>query len=313
MLLIRFFETKAADCFTKGKLAGNIHLCIGQEATVVGACHALRKGDFITATHRGHGQCLAKGAQPRKALAEIFGKSTGYCGGKGGSMHIVDVRLGILGANGIVGAGIPLATGSGLASWITGKDEVTLCFFGDGASNHGTFHESINMAAAWKLPVVYLCENNLYGVSVNFATVSNTGTVSARAKAYDIPGITVDGNDAVVVYQAVSEAVARARNGEGPSLVECKTYRNMGHYCGDPATYRPKTYNEEAKEKDALARMQKKLLEEGITMEDIEQIDREQEQEIMEAYNFAVESPYPDKALVTADVYSEDNERCVMR
>ncbi len=210
MVRVRRFEEKAADCFTKGMLAGNIHLCIGQEASVVGSNAALRPTDYITSTHRGHGHLLAKGADSKKMMAELFGKSTGYCHGKGGSMHAADVSLGILGANGIVGAGIPIATGSGMASKIKGTDEVTLCFFGDSASNQGTFHESINMAAAWKLPVVYLCENNHYGVSTEIHRVTNTENLSVRAKAYDIPGVTVDGCDVLAVYEAVKTAVERA-------------------------------------------------------------------------------------------------------
>ena len=225
MLRIRAFETRAAECFTKGMLAGNIHLCIGQEAVPTGACYALEKDDYMTSTHRGHGHCIAKGADMDKMLAELFGKKTGYCKGKGGSMHIADVEgLHSLGANGIVGAGIPIAAGSALASKIKGDKHVTLCFFGDSASNQGTFHEAVNMAAAWKLPVVFLCENNNYGVSVNIHTVTNTDTIAVRAKAYDIPGETVDGNDPTVVYEAVKKAVDYARAGNGPSIVECMTW-----------------------------------------------------------------------------------------
>ena len=253
MVRVRRFEEKAADCFTKGMLAGNIHLCIGQEASVVGSNAALRPTDYITSTHRGHGHLLGKGADSKKMMAELFGKSTGYCRGKGGSMHAADVGLGILGANGIVGAGIPIATGSAMASKIMGTDEVTLCFFGDGASNQGTFHESINMAAAWHLPVVYLCENNHYGVSTEIHRVTNTDTIAVRAKAYDIPGVTVDGCDVLAVYEAVKKAVAHARAGKGPYLVENIVYRWQGHYCGDPAAYRPKEYLEEAHEHDPIA------------------------------------------------------------
>ncbi len=220
MVRIRKFEEKAAECFTKGMLAGNIHLCIGQEGSTVGAAAALEEADYITSTHRGHGHCLAKGAKTDRAIAELFGKKTGYCQGKGGSMHIVDVDLGILGANGIVGAGIPIAAGSALASKIKGDKQVTLCYFGDSAANQGTFHEAINMAAAWKLPAVFLCENNGYGVSVPIGKVTNTKNLAVRAKAYDIPGETVDGGDVLAVYEAVKKAVDRARQGQGPSLGE---------------------------------------------------------------------------------------------
>ena len=218
MLRIRRFEEKAAECFTKGMLAGNIHLSIGQEAVAAGACAALDAADYITSTHRGHGHCLAKGGDPRLMMAELFGKGSGYCKGKGGSMHIAELEnLHILGANGIVGAGIPIATGSALASKIRKDRCVTLCFFGDSASNQGTFHESVNMAAAWKLPVVYLCENNGYGVSTAIGRVTNTDCISVRAKAYNIPGVTVDGTDPIAVYEAVKEAAGRARGGEGPT------------------------------------------------------------------------------------------------
>jgi len=313
MILIRRFEEKAADCFTKGMLAGNIHLCIGQEAVATGACAALEERDFMTATHRGHGQCLARGAEPKRMLAELFGKATGYCGGKGGSMHIVDVQLGILGANGIVGAGIPQAAGSALASKIRGTDEVTLCFFGDSASNQGTFHEAINMAAAWSLPVVFLCENNQYGVSVNIHTVTNTPTIAERAKAYAIPGVTVDGNNPLTVYDAVKEAVDRARAGDGPSLVEAMTYRQLGHYMGDTSWYRPKEYDEQAKAADAVVNFRAFLAESGFTEDELAAIDDTAAQRIEEAYEFAQASPYPDASEAVTDMYSMMNERCVER
>lgn len=313
MVRIRKFETKAAECFTKGMLAGNIHLCIGQEAVAVGANKALEKTDFTTSTHRGHGHCIAKGASPNKAMAELFGKATGYCGGKGGSMHIADVSLGILGANGIVGAGIPIATGAALASKIQGTNEVALCFFGDSASNIGMFHEAINMAAAWKLPVVYLVENNGYGVSVPIHTVTNTESIAVRAKAYNIPGKTVDGNDPLAVYEAVKEAVAYARSGLGPSIVECMTFRHMGHYMGDPANYRPKSYLEEAKKKDALERFRKVLMDNGISEKEIEVVENSAAEEIEAAYEFSQNSPYPDVSTVTDDVYAMDNDRSVAR
>lgn len=220
MALIRAFETKAAECFTRSELAGNIHLYMGQEASGVGTCLALKDTDYITSTHRGHGHCLAKGASVDRSMAELFGKETGYCRGRGGSMHIVDVDLGILGANGIVGAGIPLAAGSALASKIKGDGAVTVAFFGDGASNQGTFHETLNMAAAWKLPVVFLLENNCYGVSTEIHRITNTDRLAVRAEAYDIPGMTVDGTDVEAVFHTVAGAVERARSGGGPSLVE---------------------------------------------------------------------------------------------
>jgi pyruvate dehydrogenase E1 component alpha subunit len=313
MLRIRKFEEQAKECFTKGMLAGNIHLAIGQEAAEVGACAALTDRDYITGTHRGHGQCIAKGAKTDKMMAELFGKKTGYCQGKGGSMHIVDASLGILGANGIVGAGIPIATGAAYASKTWGDDAVTLCFFGDAAANQGTFHEAINMGAAWDLPVIYLCENNKYGVSTDISRVTNNEHISERAAAYNIPGVTVDGNDVLAVYEAVKTAVERARRGEGPSLVECITYRHEGHYCGDQAGYRPGEYMEEALAHEALPTFRKYLLEQGVKEEEIVKVEEEITQEIAHAYKFADESEYPDPSEAFTDVYSMDNERSVLR
>ncbi|HSK68506.1 MAG TPA: thiamine pyrophosphate-dependent dehydrogenase E1 component subunit alpha [Candidatus Limnocylindria bacterium] len=313
MLRIRKFEEQAKECFTKGMLAGNIHLAIGQEATEVGACAALKDTDYITGTHRGHGQCIAKGARTDRMMAELFGKKTGYCGGKGGSMHIVDATLGILGANGIVGAGLPIATGAAYASKVWKDGAVTLCFFGDAAANQGTFHESINMAAAWKLPAIYLCENNKYGVSTDIARVTNNEHISERAAAYNIPGVTVDGNDVLAVYEAVREAVERARNGEGPTLVECVTYRHEGHYCGDQAGYRPAEYMQKALANEAIPNFRKYMLGHGVPEAEVTAVEEEVTQEIAQAYAFADASEYPDPAEVTRNVYTMDNERSVLR
>lgn len=313
MALIRAFETKAAECFTRSELAGNIHLYIGQEASGVGACMALSKTDFITSTHRGHGHCIAKGADVNRAMAELFGKESGYCKGRGGSMHIVDVSLGILGANGIVGAGIPLAAGSALASQIKGDGAVTMAFFGDGASNQGTFHETMNMAAAWKLPMVFLMENNCYGVSTEIHRITNTQRLAVRAEAYGIPGVTVDGTDVEAVYRAAAEAVARARSGEGPTLIETEVYRYQGHYCGDPAAYRPKAYLEEGKSKDPIQKAREKLLALGVSEAEIDGIGRAAADEIEAAYRFAKNAPEPNPAHVMDDVYAFDNERGVLR
>lgn len=313
MLRIRRFEEQAKECFTKGMLAGNIHLAIGQEATEVGACAALNDADYITGTHRGHGQCIAKGAKTDRMMAELFGKATGYCKGKGGSMHIVDASLGILGANGIVGAGIPIATGAGYASKLWEDGAVTLCFFGDAAANQGTFHEAINMAAAWDLPVIYLCENNKYGVSTEISRVTNNEFISERAAAYNIPGVTVNGNDVLEVYEAVKTAVERARRGEGPTLVECMTFRQEGHYCGDQSTYRPDQYSIDAKEQDAVPGFRAYLLKHGVKEAEIEAVEKEIADEIAAAYKFADESPFPDVSEVYTDVYGSDNERSVLR
>lgn len=314
MLKIKGFESKASDCFTKGMMYGNIHLCLGQEAVPTGACYALEPDDYMASTHRGHGHCVAKGGDLKIMMAELFGRATGYCKGKGGSMHIADIDgLHSLGANGIVGAGIPIAAGSAFASKIWGDKHVTLCFFGDSASNQGTFHEAVNMAAAWKLPVVFLCENNNYGVSVNIHSVTNTDTIAVRAQAYNIPGKTVDGNDPVIVYEAVKEAVDYAREGNGPSIVECMTFRHQGHYCGDPANYRPASYMEEAHKKDAIPNMRKRLLDGVATEEEILAVEKAVEDEMEAAYQFANESAYPDPSEATTDVYFSDNERSVVR
>lgn len=314
MVRIRKFEEAAADCFSKGMLPGNIHLGIGQEGGVAGALMALKPIDYMTPTHRGHGQVLCKGADSKIAMAELFGKKTGYCKGKGGSMHIVDTTTKNLGANGIVGGSLPLATGSAFASQILEDDAVTLCIFGDSATNQGTFHESINMAAAWKLPVVYLCENNGYGVSTHIYDVINTDNIAVRAKAYGIPGKTVDGENPVDVYEVVLDAVEKARSGEGPSLIEVLVYRWQGHYCGDPAAYRPKEYMEEAYRKDPIKCFARELEENKIASpKDLLEIDKKMEQEMQEALDFAVNSEYPEVEEAYKDVYSMDNERCVER
>ncbi len=314
MFRIRTFDNMAAKLFSQGFLAGNIHTCVGQEATAVGTCQALKPGDFITATHRGHGQCLAKGGDPKLMMAELFGKASGYCGGKGGSMHIADIGLGILGANGIVGAGIPLAAGSALASRIKGTDEVSVCFFGDGSSNQGTFHESLNMASAWKLPVVFVCENNLYAVSVSFQRVSNVEYIADRAVAYGIPGAIVDGNDVFAVYEAVEQAVERARAGEGPTLIECRTYRQRGHYEGDPMVYRSKEEMAGWKMRCPITLLRSELLRIYPACDvKLLHIEAEVSKEIEEAVDFAKNAPYPEKGDVLTDVYAMDNKRCVCR
>ncbi|MDY0243047.1 MAG: pyruvate dehydrogenase (acetyl-transferring) E1 component subunit alpha [Rhodospirillaceae bacterium] len=314
MLKIRDFETKASELFSQGLIAGNLHTSIGQEAVPVGACAALKASDFAVSTHRGHGHSVAQGAKLDLMMAELFGKATGYCKGKGGSMHIADVSLGVLGANGIVGAGLSIGTGSALASKIKGTDEVTIVFFGDGASNEGTFHESLNMASAWKLPCVYVCENNQYGISTDIHRVTAVKDIAVRAKAYDMPGVTVDGNDVFAVLQAVSTAVERARRGEGPSLVECKTYRHRGHYEGDPQTYKPKEEVEAWKKLDPIVRLRKEIIESGMASEtEIVDLEKEVAAEVEAAATFAKESPWPEADQVTADVYSSDNDRSVAR
>ncbi len=314
MFKIRQFELKAAELFMQGVMAGNIHTCAGQEASSVGACLALKETDFITATHRGHGQCLAKGGKADLMMAELFGKATGYCKGKGGSMHIVDIDVGMLGANGIVGAGIPIAAGSALASKIQKTDEVTLAFFGDAASNQGTFHEAINMASAWKLPCIFYCENNQYGVSVRIDRVSNVENIADRASAYNIPGKIVDGNDVFAVYEVVKEAAERARKGEGPTLIEAKTFRHRGHYEGDPQMYKTPEEIEYWQKQDPIPKVRAEILKARLAKKsELDAIDAEVNKEIEAAVTFAQNSPYPEVQELTTEVYALDNERSVVR
>ncbi len=260
MTRIRTFESRVAELFAAGKVPGFVHLYVGEEAVATGVCGNLRNSDYITSTHRGHGHLIAKGGDTKLMMAELFGRKTGYCKGKGGSMHIADRDLGILGANGIVGAGPPLAAGAALACQYQGKDDVAICFFGDGASNQGTTHEAMNLASCWKLPVVFVNENNLYGISsctINSMCIPN---IADRASAYDMPGVTVDGNDVMAVYEAAQEAIKRARQGQGPTLIECKTYRHRGHFEGDPCVYRNTKELDEWKEKDPIPRFEQRLV-----------------------------------------------------
>ena len=312
---IRLFEDTVSDLLNQNIIKGASHLYAGQEAVAVGAIAALRDDDLITSTHRGHGHChargdsLAKGPEAKqehlnKMMAELCGRATGYCKGRGGSMHIADVEKGNLGATGIVGGNIPVATGAALSMQLQGLDRVVLCFFGDGASNTGNFHESLNLASAWKLPVVYVVENNLYGMSVPFHKVSALRDIADRAKAYDIPGVVVDGMDVIAVYEAVSEAVARARRGDGPSLIECKTYRWYGHSKSDPRKYRTKEEEAAWKARDPLIVFSKYLLENGLaTQEELDAIEKRAEEAIKKATEFALASPMPDPAEVEKDVY----------
>ncbi len=308
MLKIRLFETKVSELFAANKIPGVVHLYIGEEAVAAGVGATLEKKDYITSTHRGHGHLLCKGGEINLMLAELFGKKTGYCKGKGGSMHIADIDLGILGANGIVGGGPPLATGAGLAAMYRGTDAVAVCFFGDGASNQGTTHEAMNLAACWKLPVIFVNENNMYGLSSCTLDTMCVADVADRAAAYGIPGVVIDGNDVVAVFEAASEAVKRARKGQGPTLLECKTYRHRGHTEGDPGTaYRSKEEIEEWKQKDPIPRFEKKLLQmKVLTRKKMEDIQRSINKELDEGLQFADESPYPDATDVTTDVYVDN-------
>lgn len=300
MLSIRRFEERLGELLYAGQLLGGGHPYIGQEAVAVGVCANLLPDDRITSTHRGHGHLIAKGADVRLMMAELFGRKTGYCKGKGGSMHIADFAIGVLGACGIVGGGLPIATGSGLATKLQNGDQVTVCFFGEGAANEGGFHESVNMASIWKLPVIYVCENNIYALTTHVSSAVSVKNIADRAVAYGIPGVSVDGQDVMAVYEATRDAVERARRGEGPSLIECKTYRFLGHALGEERgrgnqTYRTKEEVEEWKtHRDPLTNFEAKLLQmQVLTNEEATEIEERIKAQITEAVTFAQESPFP--------------------
>jgi acetoin:2,6-dichlorophenolindophenol oxidoreductase subunit alpha len=294
MLKIRHFENRVKDLFAGGELPGFVHLYLGEEAIAVGACAALEGEDYITSTHRGHGHIIAKGGEMKYMMAELFGKATGYNKGKGGSMHIACPELGVLGANGIVGAGIPLATGAALAAKYRRSNQVVICFFGDGASNEGMFHESLNIAGAFDLPVIYVCENNLYAVGTRQSEVRKVEDIADRATGYGMPGLVIDGNDVIAVHEAAKEAAKRARAGEGPTLIECKTYRWRGHFEGEVDNYR---LPEEVKawlKREPLAPYRKLLLDQGVLNEEkAEAIEQRVIAELEEAVGFARQSPLP--------------------
>ncbi|MGQ9552584.1 MAG: alpha-ketoacid dehydrogenase subunit alpha/beta [Anaerolineae bacterium] len=316
MLEIRNFEDTVYDLLGRDVIKGASHLYAGEEAVAVGAISAIREDDLITSTHRGHGHCHAhgdmhaKGAEAKqehlnRMMAELCGRATGYCRGRGGSMHIADVSKGNLGATGIVGGNIPVATGAGISIKMRKTDQVVLCFFGDGASNTGNFHESLNMASTWDLPVVYICENNLYGMSVPFCKASKCPDIAQRASAYGIPGAVVDGMDVLAVREAVALAVARARRGEGPTLLECKTYRYYGHSRSDPRAYRTKEEEQAWRNMDPIQRLERLLLEQGIaSKEEIEAMEQRAEEALRKAVDFALASPMPSPDELYDDVYA---------
>ena len=305
MIQIRMFEERVAELFGAGKIPGFVHLYVGEEAVATGVCASLRPTDYITSTHRGHGHLISKGGDIKLMMAELLGKKTGYCKGKGGSMHIADVELGILGANGIVGGGPPLAAGAALAAQYQGRDDIAVCFFGDGASNQGTTHEAMNLASCWKLPVVFVNENNLYGISSCTLNSMCVADIADRASAYDMPGVVVDGNDVMAVYEAALEGINRARKGEGPCLIECKTYRFRGHFEGDPCVYRNEDELNEWKDKDPLPRFETKLLEmDVLTPDKISDIRGNIENALAEAVTYAEQSPFPEADEIIEDVYT---------
>ena len=310
MMRIRYFEEAVITMVERGEIVGAAHSYIGEEAVAVGACMALRDDDWITGNHRSHGHPIAKGGNVRTAMAELLGKATGICKGKGGSMHLADFSIGILGESGILGSAIPTAVGAALGSKLQGNDRVSMPFFGDGASNEGAFHESINLAAVWNLPVIFLCENNQYAVTSSFKQMVAVENIADRAAAYAIPGVLVDGQDAIAMYEAVSVAVERARAGQGPSLVEGRTYRYEDHSLGlgrivrDP--YRDDAEVEEWKRRDPIDIHKARLLEQNIaTQEEIDQVENEVKAQIEEAITFARESPYPEPSDLFEDMFAD--------
>jgi TPP-dependent pyruvate/acetoin dehydrogenase alpha subunit len=306
MKLIREFELRAINERRSGLIPGFIHSCVGQEATAVGACTPLRKDDVITSTHRGHGHLIAKGGEPKYMMAELAARSTGYCGGKGGSLHMTDFDLGILGANGIVAGGIPMATGAALAFQMRGEDNVALAFFGDGAVNEGAFHEAANLAGLWRLPIIFMCENNLYGEGTPQDRQAPVADLSVRAAGYNFPGVVVDGNDVIAVLEATEVAIERARQGDGPTFVEGKTYRYRGHYEGDPMVYRSKEETEFWQQRDPIATFREKLITEKLASPvDMEAIDQEITNSLDEAVAFASSSPAPAPESAMEGVYGE--------
>jgi len=309
MLTIRTFEYKVKDLFAQGKIVGAVHLSIGEEAVPVGVCSALKKGDYVLSNHRGHGHCIALGVDVKRMMAELFGRETGVCKGKGGSMHLADFNVGMLGASAIVGGGLPLAVGAGLSIKMRKTDQVAVVFFGDGASNQGTFHESLNLAAIWSLPVLFVCENNQYAESTPVTRVMLVKNIADRAAAYGIPGIVVDGMDVMAVHDSTVEAAERARQGYGPTLLECKTYRYLGHEEGDPwTTYRSQAEVEEWKKKDAINRFRKYLFDKGVLAEnEAAEMENDVKNLVGEAIKFADESPWPTPEEALKDVFVSPN------
>jgi pyruvate dehydrogenase E1 component alpha subunit len=304
MQRIRSFETAVIELFARGKIPGFLHTYVGEEAVAAGVCANLRPDDWIISTHRGHGHLIAKGGQLDLMMAELFGKRTGYCKGKGGSMHIAEPDLGMLGANAIVGAGTVIINGAALTAQYLDSDQVAVAFFGDGASNTGAFHEALNMASVWNLPSIFVCENNAYAESTPQTYHQKIEDVGIRAVAYDMPSAIVDGNDAGAVYLAAKEAVARARSGGGPTLIEAKTYRIRGHYEGDPEIYRDKEEVEAQRERCPLRRWRQALLEMGVPIQSIEEADARIDQELKEAVAFAEQSPLPDPSQARTDIFT---------
>ena len=311
MILIREFDELAIKLRTEGKIYGTVHPYVGQEAVAVGVCANLTNADRVTSTHRGHGHCIAKGADVKRMMAELFGRVDGYCKGKGGSMHIADFAVGMLGANGIVGGGLPLATGAALAAQIEGKGNIAVCFFGDGAVAEGEFHEALNVSSVWKLPIVFVCENNQYAANNATAVQHPVTDVAVRAGSYDLPGLTIDGNDVLGVREATRTAIDRARRGEGPTLVECKTYRWYFHAMRNapPPETRPAAEIAQWKERDPIARLATDLIAQRLLSEsDLGGLQRQVHADLREAVAFADASAFPDPKDILVDMYAPSEQ-----
>jgi pyruvate dehydrogenase E1 component alpha subunit len=305
MAQIRAFEYRAYELYREGVMRGTTHAYVGEEAIAVGVCAALRQDDTITSTHRGHGHCIAKGGDVSMMMAELLGKETGYSHGKGGSMHIADIDKGILGANGIVGGGQGIATGAGLSAKLLGNGRVSVCFFGDGALNQGILHESMNLASIWKLPVIYVCENNQFAMSARVQNMTAVEDPAVRAVAYGMPGVNVDGMDVLAVFRAASEAVERARAGQGPSFIVATTYRFLGHHVGDPLNYRTKEEVDVWREKDAIERLRGYMLDNRVATEDeIAEIEKDVQAKVDLASTSAKEAVEPDAKILMDDIYA---------
>ncbi len=306
MYRIRAFEMKAVSLFEENKLRGSVHLCVGEEAGPAAMANFISDSDYITSTHRGHGHCIAKGARLDKALCELMGKEDGYCHGRSGSMHIADFEKGNLGANAIVGGGYPIATGAALGIKMQNKNNVVVCWSGDAATNEGTFHEALNLASVWKLPVLFVVENNLYGISVPQWQSTSVKDISVRAKAYDMPGETVDGNDVVALAEVFERAVEYVRGGNGPILIETKTYRWLGHWTGDPTPYRTKEELKEWKQKCPIKRLRAHLASQfECEDEELDALEKSAAKEMEKAAEIALAASEPDPVFVMRDVFYE--------
>lgn len=305
MVLIREFELKAREVFRSGRMPGFIHVYVGEEAVASGVCTQLRRDDYVASTHRGHGHALAKGITARSAMAELLGAVDGCSGGRGGTMHLYDPECGFLGSNGVVPPGILIASGAALSAQVRGSDQVAVAFFGDGGSNNGAFHEGLNMAATWNLPVIFVCENNMYATEMPFRLATKNTSVASRAAAYNIPGVQVDGNNVLDVYREAGEAIARARQGKGPTLIECLTYRWFGHHEGDPGTsYRDKEEIANWKARDPIKRLKAEAIQQGNpTDADFAAIDAEVHQIVDDAAQFALSSPLESSATALDHVF----------